>query len=256
MAVNTLNIQGGAGQYTGGDGIDVTGGVITNTMSPASVVLDNSIGNPATVTDFGGAYIVPTSGLSGAFSGQANKIAISSDGGVTWGFSTPTTGMRRQVTGGPNAGATYRWSGSAWVLAVTTAPVGSVLKVTAYNGAELVLSGSSTNYTLTVPNYTPVSTSSTLIITFDLDYLIGGYGSEEWRARLNVAGAQQMDKRQRFAANVGGGTRSSTLAPITARYTNSSAAAKAINLNIDRIAGDDAITIYTYRNCTITEVQR
>lgn len=260
MAGNSNNVSyesQSAEEYYGLDGIEVDGHGIRNTMSPPAQVIDNTIGNPALITDFGGSYIVPATGLSGAFVGQANQLAQSSDGGATWTFTAPASGTRKTITSGTNAGATYQWNGTAWVVTVTTAPIGSVLKVTTWNGtADVVLSGTSTNYTLTVPNYTPVSASSYLIIEFDLDYAIGAYGTDEWRARLNVAGASQMEKRQRFDGNVGGGTRSPTLAPIKARYTNTSVAAKAINLNIDRTAGDDVITIYTYRNCIITEIQR
>lgn len=258
MAGNTNNVNPPASILSAGDGIDITNGVISATVGPASVVIDNTITNPATVTDFTGTYIVPATGAIGAWAGKANQLASSQDDGVTWTFSTPTVGARRQVTSGPNAGSIYRWTGTAWtVTTATTQPIGSILQVRCYTAGENVFSGTATDIVVTSPTFTPVSSSSWLLVEFDCGYAIGGYGADTFEAYLRQGTTTLQTHRQVFTSTgAGGGTRSGTLLPIMARYTNTSTAGKAFNLRVLRTAGDDTLTWVGSMFCRITEVQR
>jgi hypothetical protein len=258
MAVNRNNTRPGDLVLTGGGGIDISGGVVTNTMAPATVVLDNAITDPATITTFGGAYIVPATGALGAWASQANNIAVTVDNGATWTFTTPTTGTRRQVTAGPNAGATYRWTGTVWELVVPTAPPGAILKMQVFSGAEVTASATSSFTTTTLAvSYTPVSASSYLLIEADASYYVNGASGDTWGARLVVAGATQRTKAQLWTNGAGGGTRGSTALPISGRYTNSSVATKAIQVVLERNAGDDTGALNgTDRQIVVTEIKR
>lgn len=259
MAQNSANITPGQQAFVAGDGIEIIGNVIANTMPPPSSILDNAVTNPATITDFGGAYIVPATGATGAWAGKANQIATTSDGGATWVFTTPTAGMRRQVAGGANAGTVYRWDGTTWAPVVGGGqPAGTVLKTQCFNAAEVTASAT-TGFTATTlsASYTPVSTSSYLLIEVDASYNIGGASADAWQCRLVVAGALQRSKRQQWGVAGGGGTRGSTALPISGRYTNTTTAAKTIQAFLERVSGDDTGALNgTDRIIKVTEIQR
>ena len=257
MAVNTSNVNPPAAALTAGEGIDITDGVISATVGPASVVIDNTITNPATITDFTGTYIVPAAGATGAWAGQANKLASSQDAGVTWTFSTPLANARRQVTSGPNAGSVYRWTGTAWVAATATVqPIGTILQTRCYMGSEHTFSGTATDIVVTPPAFTPISTSSWLIVEFDCGYAISGFGADTFESYIRNGTTVLQTHQQAFANSSGGGTRSGTLLPLKARFTNTSTANKSFNLRVLRTAGDDTLTWLGSMICRITEVQR
>lgn len=243
--------------YVAGDGIDISAGVISATVGPASVVLDNAITNPATITDFSGTYIVPA-GATGAWAGQTNKLALSEDNGATWTFTTPAVSARRQVTQGVNAGSVYRWTGTAWTAATATVqPIGSVLQTRMYFGVENVSSGTATDIVITSPTFMPVSASSWLAVEFSCGYSLGGFGADTFESYLRQGTTVLQTHRQRFdSGGAGGGTRSGVLLPIKARYTNTSTAGKAFNLRVLRTAGDDTLTWLGSMACQITEIQR
>lgn len=260
MAQNTSNVTPDAIGYLAGDGIDITGGVISNTMLPPSAILDNTVTNPAAITDFGGAYIVPATGATGAWAGQANQIATTTDNGVTWQFTVPAAQTRRQVIGGTNAGTIYRWSGTAWTPAVAGGqPTGTILKTQLFVGAEITATAT-TNFSATTMSatYTPVSSNSFLIVEADADYSINGFGADAWRTRVIVAGAWVATKTQRFdGGGAGGGTRGGTALPTIARYRNATTAAKVIQVILERAGGDDAASLSTSdRWIKVTEIQR
>lgn len=257
MAVNNPNADFYPAGYSAGDGIAIINGVVYNTQGAPSAIIENTSTNPATVTDFAGSYIVPV-GAIGAWAGQAEKIASSTDSGATWDFITPTTGMRRQVISGANAGTTYQYNSTIWVVAPVTYAVGTILNTKMFDAAEITAVGSAGNTVLTyAASYTAVSASSYLLLDFDNDYTILGFGVDEWRSRIIVAGTSVMVKRQRMtSAGAGSDLRSPTLAPISGRYTNTSTGAKAVQIIFDRQTGDDSITWYSFRNLRITEIQR
>lgn len=259
MAGNTANLTPGQQAFVAGEGIEIADNVISNTMLPPSAILDNTITDPTTITDFGGAYIVPATGATGAWAGQANQIATTTDNGVNWSFAAPTSGMRRQVIGGTNAGTVYRWSGTAWAPVVGGGqPAGTILKSQYFEGTEITVSATAgfTTCTLTA-SYTPVSAKSHIYVEVDVDYQVAGSAADAWRGTLAVGGTNIRSKVQTFANAVGGGTRSSVLAPTSGRYTNTSTTAKAITFLISRASGDDTASLNgNTRSFRVTEVQR
>ena len=129
---------------------------------------------------------------------------------------------------------------------------GKVLQTLVYSGSQIT--GAATAFIL--PPFTPKSTNSTLLIEFDASYSIAGRGTDEFKAELRYGSTVLFEKRQRFdGGGAGGGTRSSTMLPISAVYTNTTTGAKTFNVLISLLAGDDAITVNNNRIAKITEIQ-
>lgn len=88
-------------------------------------VIDNTLTAPPTSGDDGDVYIVPSS-ATGDWAGQTNNIAelsgVNSSGSLVWSFSTPVSGEKRVITEGANAGNTYQFNGTTWVLTSTRPP--------------------------------------------------------------------------------------------------------------------------------------
>ena len=83
---------------------------------PSLSVIDNTIADPANIT-VPGRYIVPVSGLTGSFVGNANDYADYN--GVSFTFILPTNNDKAVITTGPNAGNTYLFtsgSTSGWTI--------------------------------------------------------------------------------------------------------------------------------------------
>ena len=135
---------------------------------------------------------------------------------------------------------------------------GKVLQTRVYSGSQITGDAAAFNAptAFTLPPFTPKSTNSTLLIEFDASYSIAGRGTDEFKAELRYGSTVLFEKRQRFdGGGAGGGTRSSTMLPISAVYTNTTTGAKTFNVLISRIAGDDAITVNNNRIAKITEIQ-
>lgn len=62
---------------------------LLNLAVGVSQVVSRSIGTPPVAPPDKSMYIVPTSGLSGVFVGQANKVAIYNSSNSTWSFNSP-----------------------------------------------------------------------------------------------------------------------------------------------------------------------
>lgn len=97
-------------------------------------ILDNSVTSSTSITAVG-RYIVPALGLSGGFTGQANRYADFD--GTTFTYSTPTTGEKVTILGGKNTGAVYTYSGNAWMQ--TGIPTSNYLSTNTYNENDLVI---------------------------------------------------------------------------------------------------------------------
>ena len=127
-----------------------------------------------------------------------------------------------------------------------------------FSGSQFT--GAATAFTaptaFTLPPFTPKSTNSTLLIEFDASYSIDGRNTDEFKAELRYGSTVLFEKRQRFdGGGAGGGTRGSTILPISAVYTNTTTGAKTFNVLISRLAGNDAITVNNNRIAKITEIQ-
>lgn len=139
------------------------GGAVTDNFKKIDALLGLSVLSVATapgVTTDGTRYIVASSGATGAFAGQANKVAVRNAG--TWEFHAPGRGLlaENQATG-----SIIKWNGTAWVDAVSAAgatlhvnnpgtwplPNGATFtKIQLYSPVEQVLTGwSSTAWTFT-----------------------------------------------------------------------------------------------------------
>jgi hypothetical protein len=86
--------------------------VILDTLVHPSAVSRTQTTPPGSPT-LGVTYIVPPSGATGAWAGQANKIAVFLD---AWRFFDPVVGMLVYVESASN---TVRWTGTDWTPAIT-----------------------------------------------------------------------------------------------------------------------------------------
>jgi hypothetical protein len=106
-------------------------------------------------------------------------------------------------------------------------------------------------------NYTPLSSTSYLVIHYHLaNYdFSGGTGNDSYISRIKVDGSEITFSTQSTV----NGNRSPVLFPLTGRYTNSSTAAKSIVVACRRNSADDSITITnsaTSMWLRITEIAR
>jgi hypothetical protein len=145
---------------------------------------------------------------------------------------------------------------SAWAA-------GEVIKMTVLVGADLTGGSTttiSTNSDTDVASYsyTPVSSNSYLVIEFTTRYFVVGAAADDYVSRIAVDGAEQSYNVQVWTNGAGGGTRSGTLFPLMARYTNSNTTAKTISATVRKGTTDDNATVYkdTTTVMKITEIGR
>jgi hypothetical protein len=140
---------------------------------------------------------------------------------------------------------------------------GEVIKMTVLVGADLT-GGSTTTISTSSDtdvasySYTPVSSNSYLVIDFITRYTVVGAAADDFVSRIAVDGAEQSYNNQVWINGAGGGTRSGTLFPLMARYTNSNTTAKTISVTVRRGTTDDNATVYkdTTTVMKITEIGR
>jgi hypothetical protein len=113
------------------------GGITTPSLS----VIDNTITNPDDITT-PGRYIVPVSGNTGVFVGEANDYADYD--GSSFTFSIPENGDKALITTGPNAGNVYLFTSGAtsgWTLSSqsTTLPTSNWVLGVSYKQNDLVI---------------------------------------------------------------------------------------------------------------------
>jgi hypothetical protein len=154
-------------------------GVISATGQASKVVIDNTIADSSLVT-LAGRYIVPTTGLSGAFVGQANKYADWN--GVTWTFSNPNVNDKVIITTGTNAGNVFQWDGTVWQL--FSPPTG--MKTMSANVVGVAPNGATqpNNGMVELPQLDiAVPSGMTLFATYLLSYNMPAVG---WGLSLNL----------------------------------------------------------------------
>lgn len=143
---------------------------------------------------------------------------------------------------------------------------GSVLKDTMLSNSEVTvvsttIATSTSDVDFITYSYTPVSSSSYLIIDFHLSrYEHQGTTDDSWYSSLKVDGTEISYNWQMVNDN-GTGTsgRSGVLFPLTGRYTNSNTSAKTISIAARRDGADDSINIVNSATgmwLRITEVAR
>ena len=147
------------------------------------------------------------------------------------------------------------------------AAAGTVLKDTMLSKDEFTLISSTiatttSNVNFITYNYTPVSSSSYLIVHIHISkYTNSGSTDDSWYSVLAVDGTEIAYGWQMINDNnVGTSGRSGTLFPLTGRYTNSSTSAKQIQVAARRDSADDSMIIDSGSTSTmwlrITEVAR
>ena len=126
---------------------------------------------------------------------------------------------------------------------------GDIIKMSAFNATDLSMSSVgiySYSYTeIGSAVYTPVSSSSYLILEFNVNYYIDSLtlAADDFYAQITVDGNEIIFSRQIFQDGEGGGTRSGVLFPLIARYTNSNTSAKTISIKAKRGTTDDTLVI-------------
>lgn len=143
---------------------------------------------------------------------------------------------------------------------------GQVIKDTMLSNSEITIvsttiatSGTSTNFI--TYNYTPVSSSSYLIVHVHISkYTMAGTTDDSWYSQLKVDGSEIAYGWQ-MVNDDGTGTsgRSGTLFPLTGRFTNSNTAVKQIQVAARRDTADDSVSIDSSSTAIwlrITEVAR
>lgn len=183
--------------------------------------------------------------------GGNEGIRIDNAGNVGIGTNAPAAAL--DVTGNIKASGT-----------IIGAAAGSTVKTTMLSSSDLA-SGSSTTVNATTftsiasYSYTPVSNRSYIIIEYYTSYTIGGYGTDAFGSQIAVGGTTISTGLQNYTSSgAGGGTRSSVLFPLVARYTNASTSAISIAVQVKRTSGDDAITANNDNSTwmKITEIAR
>jgi len=128
--------------------------------------------------------------------------------------------------------------------------VGEVINTRVYNNSDLGMSATTTINSTTYTNvatitYTPKSSTSHLWIEFDANYdYSNGTTTDDFFSRITVGGSAIVEKNQIMVGQVGGGTRSGVIFPISGRYTNSSTSGIAITVQARWGSADDAIRVY------------
>jgi hypothetical protein len=123
------------------DTIQVWFGNPNGVITPSLSVIDNTITNPDDITT-PGRYIVPVSGNTGVFVGEANDYADYD--GSSFTFTIPTNGDKALITTGPNAGNVYLFTSGAtsgWTLSSqsTTLPTSNWTLGSSYKQNDLVI---------------------------------------------------------------------------------------------------------------------
>jgi hypothetical protein len=209
----------------------VAGGTsFTKTLGNGDIALDNgTVDTPAVLFYWG------------------NNRNISID---TYYSGTGTTKLRivKELN---ESGGGELWSVDRNGIVTQTAwDVGEVISTRVYNNTDLGMSATTTINSTTYTNvatitYTPKSTTSHLWIEFDANYdYSNGTTTDDFFSRITVAGSVISERNQIMVGQVGGGTRSGVIFPISGRYTNSSTSGIAITVQARWGSADDAIRVY------------
>lgn len=149
------------------------------------------------------------------------------------------------------AGGTELWSVDRNGIVTQTAwDVGEVINTRVYNNTDLNMSATTTINSTTYTNvatitYTPKSSTSHLWIEFDAHYdFSNGTTTDDFFSRITVGGSAIVEKNQIMVGQVGGGTRSGTIFPISGRYTNTGTSGIAITVQAKWGSADDNIRVY------------
>lgn len=243
--------------------LTVTGNVIHNKQAviyfQPSAAINAAIHIAAANTRGGAGYadVFKLTNLSGG-TNPDKWVRLGSTGTIEI-INNAYTSILASLTDGGNLSTSGTISAGAY-------SAGQVIKDIMLSNSEVTVvsttiapSGSTTNFV--TYNYTPVSSSSYLIVHFHLSkYQPQGTTDDSWYSQLLVDGSEIAYAWQMVNDN-GTGTsgRSGVLFPLTGRYTNSSTSSKQIQVAAKRDAADDSIIIdntATSMWLRITEIAR
>jgi hypothetical protein len=147
---------------------------------------------------------------------------------------------------------------------IRSAAAGSILNMVVLNETELgTTSGASissnTETNVATYTYTPVSSSSTILVEFDGHYGVNGTtsnGDDEFRCQVKIGGTSVQSKWQTWRSGGAADTRSGTLFPIMGKASNSGTTGASIAIVISRTTGDDTVTVNGDMTLKITEIAR
>lgn len=152
-----------------------------------------------------------------------------------------------------NVGGTITASGS-----IRSSQAGQLLNSILVNESDLSISSNqsvaNTNQSILTYTYTPVSSSSKIIIEFHGKYTIAGSNSDEWKSHLLVGSTTLQTQRSIWGFADGAGGRGATLFPIRGVYSNTNGSQITIKVNVEEVSGDDTFILYPDVIFTIKEV--
>jgi hypothetical protein len=125
------------------------------------------------------------------------------------------------------------------------------LQQTGFNQSNLQAVGS-TLTTIANYSYTPVSNNSRVYVRYSTDYSVGGAGADRLSSYVRINNNTILLRNQSFSNVTGGGTRSGTIFPIEAVYTNTGIIALNVQIAANVPVGDDLITIRNDANTPAT----
>lgn len=99
-------------------------------------------------------------------------------------------------------------------------------------------------HTIASYSYTPKSDNSKIIVEYGAYYDIEGYNDDLFESQIVVGASTTIAKRvQRFRNELGGGTRSCTIFPITGAFTNNATTARVISVKL-LLSSTDTVQIW------------
>ncbi len=224
LSDTTLAWEGSSGQLFSIDNNLSTGEIFSVSDISGLPIITASAGQTITLNEFGG-YTQVGNGLA---STNTTTGALRVIGGVG-------------VSGNVAVGGTFirsQWS------------VGETIQTAVYNYTDLGMSATTTISGTTFAriggtSFTPRSSSSYLWIEFNANYdFNNGSTVDDFWSNITVNGTEIVASNQIFINASGGGSRSGTLFPLMARYTNSSTSGIAITVQAKRGTADDSIRVY------------
>jgi hypothetical protein len=240
FALNTLDTMTTTGNVSVGGNLTVSG-----TANTANI---NVTYNPTTTI---GAAVIVTAGNTLGGTGYADFLKVTNN---TTGATNPNKTFRLNSTGGLEIiDSTYSnnlftlTNAGAMTIKSTFTPgayrVGEVIKTTMLYPSDMGISADVTTSggNIATYSYTPVSSSSYLVVEFGGRWEVNGTSTDSWWSNLYVASTQvgtgHMNWTQTADGTLG---RTGGFFPVFGRYTNSDTGIKAIYAQANKDSSDDS----------------
>ncbi len=237
--------------FTGSAGTVISMSVLSDTTlawegsSGQLFSIDNNLssGEIFSVSDISGLPIISASAGQSVY---LNEFGGFTQVGSGLAATNTTTGALRVIggvgiTGNVAIGGTF--IRSQWAI-------GETIQTAVYNFTDLGMSSTTTISGTTFAriggtSFTPRSSSSYLWIEFNANYdFNNGTTVDDFWSNITVNGTEIVASNQIFLNASGGGSRSGTLFPLMARYTNSTTSGLAITVQAKRGTADDSIRVF------------